>query len=81
MKKYFKQIWEKWKKIAKIIGRFNTRVILSVIFLLILAPLGSVMRLFGWDPLERSRKKHTKSSNWQAVKNPEPDLESLKRQS
>ena len=80
MKKFFKKIWGKWKKIALVIGRFNTKVILTIIFFLVLAPIGYIFRLFGWDPLDL-KQKNKPDSNWKEVKTAEPDLESMKRQS
>jgi hypothetical protein len=44
-----------WWRFAALLGWFNARVLLSVIFLLILTPLGLVWRLTGKDPLMRRR--------------------------
>jgi hypothetical protein len=40
----FKKIWEAWKKIAKKIGEFNARVILTIFYFILLAPLALVVR-------------------------------------
>ena len=42
-----------WMAFAVALGHFNTRVILTVLFYLVLTPVGFVMRLFR-DPLDRS---------------------------
>jgi hypothetical protein len=42
-----------WLAFAKVLGRINTFVFLSIVFFLILTPLGLVLRLFGRDELRR----------------------------
>jgi hypothetical protein len=39
-----KRIWEAWKVVAKKIGDFNARVILTVFYFILLAPLAFVIR-------------------------------------
>ena len=46
-------IYKPWMWAAEKIGWVNTRIILSVLFFVILAPIGFMMRLFGKDPLTR----------------------------
>lgn len=81
MKSVLKRIWEWWKPIGLAIGRFQTKVIISIFYFLIISPFGLIMRLFGWDPLRVRKSKVKAGTNWQDVKQPEPDLESLRRQS
>lgn len=81
MKDFFKNIWQKWKIIAHTIGRFQTRLLVTLFYFLIISPVGLIMKLFGWDPLNSKRSKANAGTNWQTIKNGEPDLESLKRQS
>ena len=81
MKKFVKKFWEGWKRAAHAFGRFQTRVIITLFYFLILCPISGVMRLFGWDPLQTRLSKHKQSTNWRPVNNSEPDLESLRRQS
>jgi multisubunit Na+/H+ antiporter MnhB subunit len=45
-----------WWKIAMILGYVNARVILTVAFAVVLAPLGLLWRVIGKDPLARHRK-------------------------
>jgi hypothetical protein len=47
-----------WWRFSRALGYVNARVLLSIIFFLVLAPLGLVWRLTGKDPLARRR------SNW-----------------
>lgn len=45
-----------WWKFSHAIGWFNTRVLLSVVFVLILVPIGVWWRLRGKDPMSRRRQ-------------------------
>ena len=44
-----------WWRFAQALGWFNTRVLLTLFFVLVLTPVGWVMRLFGRNPLQASR--------------------------
>lgn len=81
MKIFFKKLWEGWKKIALIIGRFNTMLLLSIFYLLIISPMGLIFKIFGWDPLDSLSKKRKLKSNWKKFPHPNIDYESMKRQS
>ena len=81
MKKVFSKLRAGWKRIAHAIGRFQTRVIITVFYFLVIGPLGSVMRLLGWDPLDTHKRKAARGTNWRPVRESEPDVESLRRQS
>jgi hypothetical protein len=45
-----------WSRIGHALGWFNSRVLLTVMFVLILWPVGFLSRLFGNDPLERGKR-------------------------
>lgn len=51
----FKRIWEGWKKIAKKIGDFNARLILTIFYFVLLAPLALIVRRS--DPLGLKKNK------------------------
>jgi hypothetical protein len=51
-----------WMAFAHVLGHVNTRIILSVLFYLVMTPVGLVMRLFR-DPLNRSMRD-TQGSQW-----------------
>jgi len=53
-----RRIWEGWKKIARKIGDFNARVILTVFYLVLLMPFAIVVKLFT-DPLEIKKNART----------------------
>ena len=57
-----KRIWEGWKKIARKIGDFNARVILTLFYFVLLMPFAVLVILFT-DPLEI--KKNTTKKGWQ----------------
>jgi hypothetical protein len=42
-----------WMRGAHALGWFNTRILLSLVYFLIMTPTGVVMRLLRWDPLHR----------------------------
>ena len=48
-----KPVYKGWMKFGAVLGFVNTRIILGLFFFLILAPIGLVMRLFGYDPMHR----------------------------
>jgi hypothetical protein len=54
------RVW--WWRIARPIGDFNARVLLTLLFFLVLTPLGIIWRLIGTDPLARRRKP---AGGWQ----------------
>lgn len=45
-----------WLAFSRVLGRVNTVVFLSVVFFLVLTPLGLVLRLAGRDELDRRRR-------------------------
>ena len=55
-----RHLWERWKVLAHHIGTFQSRVLLTVFYFVILAPFGLAVRLFS-DPL---LLKHQHRSHW-----------------
>lgn len=51
-----------WWRFAQALAWINARVILTLFFLLVLTPVGLVMRLFGRNPLRPGRS----DTNWSA---------------
>lgn len=81
MREFFKRLWQGWKRIAHKIGRFQTLVILTIVYFIIISPFGLIGRMFGWDPLDGRGYKKNKPTSFRPVADNEPDLESLKRHS
>ena len=42
-----------WMRLAELLARVVTTVILAIVFFLVVTPIGVFKRLRGWDPLER----------------------------
>lgn len=51
-----------WWRLAQGLGWVNGRVLLSAMFLLVLMPVGVVLRIAGWDPLRL--RKVPRDSGW-----------------
>ena len=58
-----KPIYIVWMVFAVILGWFMTRVILSLLFYVIITPIGVVLRIFGKDFLE-IKKQSVQGSYW-----------------
>ncbi len=54
----WRRAWDRWLKIAGVIGDFQARLVLSVFYFLIVLPFGLAVRLFG-DPLGLKGKVET----------------------
>ena len=50
-----------WMAVARVLGRVNTVLFLSIVYFLVLTPLGIVFRLSGRDELSRRRRR---ASGW-----------------
>ena len=50
-----KAIWKAWTRIAHIIGNFQARVLLTILYVVLVLPLGVIVRLFA-DPLRIKRR-------------------------
>lgn len=51
-----------WMALARALGYLNSRVLLSLLFYVVLAPYGALLRLIGHDPLHRRGGK--RDSYW-----------------
>jgi len=60
----FRWIYRVWIGISIIIGYFISRVILTIIFFLMVTPIGLIFRLIGKDPMERKIDR-TSETYWQ----------------
>lgn len=74
---FLKLLWKKWLKIAHVIGNFQAQVILTVFYLVIVAPFGLISRYFG-DSLEmKPRRMRSNFVKWDHVKD---NLDTARRQ-
>jgi len=46
-----------WMWLGAVLAWINTRIILSVVFFVLLSPIGALMRLFGRDPMRRKLER------------------------
>ena len=46
-----------WMKLGLILGWFNSRLILIIIFIFVVIPIAFIMRIFGYDPLRLKQEK------------------------
>ena len=71
-----KPVYLVWMTIGQALGWVNTRIILSIMFYLIILPVGLIMRLAGKDPMARSLTKEQKSYR---ITSPVPDKKHVER--
>ena len=68
-------LWQWWQKIAKKIGDFQARLILTIFYFVVVLPVGLVARLFG-DPLGRKKS----AAGWEVKAEISTSLDSAHRQ-
>jgi len=68
-----------WMRLAFVLGWINTRVILIVVFYVIFAPIGLVLRALGKDLLDRHIERNS-DSYWQAKNDGASDPSRYERQ-
>lgn len=68
-----KRLWKSWLAVGHRIGTFNSRVILTVFYFLVIMPYAVAMRLFG-DPL------HLKHKGWHSRTTKDLTLKDVSRQ-
>ncbi len=73
-----KRAWNGWKKIARKIGDFNARVILTIFYFILLLPFALLIKIFT-DPLE-IKNKTPKGWHKRVEKDDIPTLERAERQ-
>ena len=49
-----RRLWEGWKRVSRAIGNFQARVLLTIFYVVLVAPIGLLVRLFA-DPLRIRR--------------------------
>jgi hypothetical protein len=70
-----KELWQRWVKVAKIIGDFQARLMLSLFYLLLILPIGLIARLFA-DPLALKKSR----VSWDTRQSAPPRIEDARRQ-
>lgn len=54
-------LYQGWMKAARLLGIVNSYVIFTAVFIVVITPVGIVMRLLGHDPLTRRTLPHESS--------------------
>lgn len=74
-----RDLWNRWLVLAQKIGKFQSRIILTLVYLVIVLPFGLGVRLFA-DPLRTRRHSAQTQSSWSARATGDVDLEASHRQ-
>ena len=75
MNSKLKELWQRWQKVAKKIGDFQARLILSFFYFMIVLPVGLIARMFA-DPLGLKKT----AARWHAKQSSRSRLEDARRQ-
>ncbi len=78
MKRILKRIWAGWKKFAHALGVFNTKVILTLLYFLVIGIAAIFAKIFGRELLDR--KFSGSDSLWKSREPLLPNLEEARRQ-
>ena len=74
-----RDLWNRWLVLAQKIGKFQSRIVLTVVYFVIVLPFGLGVRLFA-DPLRIRRGSARPKSNWSARQTSDVDLAASYRQ-
>lgn len=73
----FRNLWQSWLHLARHIGNFQARALITLVYFVFILPFGILARLFS-DPLRL--KKTQADSDWLARQTRDLDLTSARRQ-
>lgn len=54
-------VYRGWMRVALVLGKVNSYLLLSIVFIFIFSPIGMLRRLFGYDPLRLKSLAHVRS--------------------
>ena len=74
----FKKVWHRWTGFSKRMGSFQSRIMLSFFFFIIISPAALIIRVLG-DPLQIKKKK-TMDTYWLAKAPSSTEIEDYRRQ-
>jgi hypothetical protein len=75
MSAVFRWMYDRWMVFVRGLAWLNARIILTVVFYLILTPVGLVRRLLGYDPLNRRLAPNAATYRVTRERRPESHLE------
>lgn len=73
---YLRRFWQWWLRTAEVIGNFQSRVVLTLFYAIIVMPFGICVRLFS----DRLRLRGHRSSAWTPIQGRATTVEQLKQQ-
>lgn len=76
---YLKSVYRIWMTLAVILGWFMTRVILSILYYIVITPIGLIAKLFGKKFIEKKFDRN-KATYWNIRNNKEKLKEEYERQ-
>ncbi len=74
-----RDLWNRWLVLAQKIGKFQSRIVLTVVYFVFVWPFGLGVRLFA-DPLHVRRGSSQQQSDWSARQPSDVDLDASYRQ-
>lgn len=77
---FFKAIYRIWIILSIIIGYFVSRVLLTIIFFIVIIPMGLIMRILGKDPMERKLDPNAASYWIPKEQEKDPSVERYEKQ-
>lgn len=54
-----------WMAFGRVLGAVNTRILMSIFYVLLIVPLGLILRLIGKDEMKRRRWLAGHTTNWE----------------
>ena len=61
----FHQVWGKTKRVLRAVGDFQARVLLTIFYLVLVAPIGLTVRALA-DPLRVKAARRARDSYWES---------------
>lgn len=77
MKQLLAMLWDRWKKFARRLGEFQSRLLLTILYLILTGPVAMILRPFS-DPLRLKTQK--RDSYWLEREGAPSSLEEARRQ-
>lgn len=53
---WLRPVYRGWMRVGEVLGWINTRIILTLVFFLVVTPIGLLMRLFGRSPIATAKR-------------------------
>ena len=68
-------VYQAWMAVGHVLGWINSRIILSIMFYVLILPVGLILRLFGKDPMHRKFDKNASTYRIPSKNQPKNHLE------